>query len=202
MPDDTEATAHRARLEAIVKEAEASHLWLTIENQFLDNREQRTLHIDAVFRTFVQGDLSINEYWRKFKAMADDLADLNAPIEDQIHVLNIFRGLNQRFEHIGSIIWRYSSFLNFLKVWDDMLLEEIHMDSTGPLAAPTALYTNAASPTAKPSSSTPSRPPNDGNDGTGGNRNKYNNKNHNSGNGGGNNGKNSNGGGGHGGSSS
>jgi hypothetical protein len=62
MPDDTEATAHRARLEAIVKEAEASHLWLTIENQFLDNREQRTLHIDAAFRTFVQGDLSINEY--------------------------------------------------------------------------------------------------------------------------------------------
>jgi hypothetical protein len=154
------------------------HLWLVIENQFLRNREQRTLHLDADFPTFVQGDLSINEYCHNFKAMADDLADLGAPVEDRILTLNILQGLNQRFKHVGSIIRRYSPFLNFLKVWDDLLLEEIHMDSTGP---PTA-------PAVKPPSSTPSRPPNGGNGGTGGNRNKYNNKNRNSGNGGGNNG--------------
>jgi hypothetical protein len=74
------------------------------------------------------------------------------------------------------------------------------MDSTGPPAAPTALYTNAVSSAAKPPSSTPSRPPNGGNSGTGGNW-KNNNKNRNSGNGGGNNGKNSNSGEGRGGSS-
>jgi hypothetical protein len=96
---------------------------------------------------------------------------------------------------VGSIIQRYSPFLNFLKVRDDLLLEEIHTDSTGPLASPMALYTNAASPVAKPPSSTPSRPPNGENGGTDGNRNKYNNKNRN---GGGNNGKNSYGGGGRG----
>jgi hypothetical protein len=62
--------------------------------------------------------------------MADGLADLGAPVEDQILVLNILRGLNQCFEHVGSIIWRYSPFPNFLKVWDDLLPEEIHMDST------------------------------------------------------------------------
>jgi hypothetical protein len=179
----------------------ACHLWLAIENQFLSNREQHTLHLDAAFRTFVQGDLSINEYCRKFKAMTDDLADLGAPIEDRILILNILRGLNQRFEHVDSIIRRYSPFLNFLKVQDDLLLEEIHMDSTEPPAALTALYTNVASSAAKPPSSTPSRPPNGGNGGTGGNRNNNNNKNHNSGNGGGNNGKNNNSGGVRGGSS-
>jgi hypothetical protein len=31
----------------------ARHLWLTIENQFLDNREQCTIYLDAVFHTFV-----------------------------------------------------------------------------------------------------------------------------------------------------
>jgi hypothetical protein len=31
----------------------ARHLWLTIKNQFLSNREQRTLHLYATFRTFV-----------------------------------------------------------------------------------------------------------------------------------------------------
>jgi hypothetical protein len=180
----------------------ARHLWLAIENQFLDNREQRILHLDAAFHTFVQGDLSVNEYCRKFKDMADGLADLGTPVEDRILVLNILRVLNQRFEHMGSIIRRYSPFLNFLKVRDDLLLEEIHMDSIRPPAAPTALYTNVASPAAKSPSSTSSRPPNGGNSGTSGNRNKYNNKNRNSDNGGGNNGKNSNGGGGRGGSSS
>jgi hypothetical protein len=30
----------------------ARHLWLAIENQFLGNREQRTLHLDAAFRNF------------------------------------------------------------------------------------------------------------------------------------------------------
>jgi hypothetical protein len=125
--------------------------------------------------------------------MADGLADLSAPVEDRILILNIIRGLKQRFEHVGSIIQCYSPFSNFLKVQDDLLLEEIHMDSTEPPAATTALYTNAASPTAKPPSSTPSRLPNGGNGGTGGNQNKYNNKNRNGGNGGGNNDKNSNG---------
>jgi hypothetical protein len=162
----------------------ARHLWLTIENQFLGNHEQRTLHLDAAFRTFVQGDLSVNEYCRKFKAMADGMADLSAPVEDRILILNILRGLNQCFEHVGSIIRRYTPFLNFFKVQGELLLEEIHMDSTGSLAAPTAFYANVASPAAKPLSSTPSRPPHGGNSGTGGNQTKSNNKNRNSGNGG------------------
>jgi hypothetical protein len=121
------------------------HLWLAIKNQFLGNREQHTLHLDAVFRTFVQGDLSVNEYCHKFKAMADSLADLGAPVEDRILILNILWELNQRFKHVCSIIRCYSPFLNFLQVQDDLLLKEIHMDSTGPPVALTTLYTNVAS---------------------------------------------------------
>jgi hypothetical protein len=133
--------------------------------------------------------------------MADGLADLGAPVENWILILNILRGLNQRFKHVGSIIRRYSSFLNILKVQDDLLLEEIHMDSIRPPAAPMALYTNVASPAAKPPSSAPSRPPNGRNGSTGGNQTKYNNKHRNSGNGDGNNGKNNTGNEGRGGSS-
>jgi hypothetical protein len=133
--------------------------------------------------------------------MADGQADLGTPVEDQILVLNILQGLKQRFEHVGSIIRCYSPCSNFLKVWDALLLEEIHMDNTGPPIAPTVLYTNIASVVAKPSSSTPSHPPNGGNSSVGGNRTKYHNKNNNSGHGGGHNGKNITGGGGRRGSS-
>jgi hypothetical protein len=74
---------------------------------------------------------------------------------------------------VGSIIRYYSPFSNFLKVQDDLLLGDIHMDSTRSLAAPTVLYTNVASLAAKPPSFTPSHPPHGGNSG---NRTKYNNK--------------------------
>jgi hypothetical protein len=85
-----------ADLHQVVQEhgCTARHLWFAIENQFLANREQHTLHLDAAFRTFVQGDLSINEYCHKFKAMTNGLADLDAPVEDRILALNILRGLN------------------------------------------------------------------------------------------------------------
>jgi hypothetical protein len=54
--------------------------------------------------------------------MTNDLADLDAPVDDRILVLNILRGLNQHFGHVGSIIWFYLPFLNLLKVQDDLLL--------------------------------------------------------------------------------
>jgi hypothetical protein len=54
--------------------------------------------------------------------MTDTLADLGSPIDDRILILNIICGLNQHFEYVGAIIRRYSPFLNFLKVWDDILL--------------------------------------------------------------------------------
>jgi hypothetical protein len=145
--------------------ATARHLWLAIENQFLRNREQLTLYLDAAFRNFVQGDLTASEYYRKFKNMADALADLGSPVDDQILVLNILRDLNPRFEHLGAIIRRYTPFPSFLKVQDDLILEELHLDSSGPPADATALYTCLALAAARPpapSPAPPSRPPSNG----------------------------------------
>jgi hypothetical protein len=177
-----------ADLQEVIQECGHSgrHLWFTLENQFLRNRETHTLHLDATFRNFVQGDLSMIEYCRKFEGMADALADLRSPVDDWILILNIHHGLNQYFENLVAIIRRSSSFLNFLKVYDDHLLEEIHLDTTGPSAAPTVLYTSTAPPTPKPQPFAPSRPTNSKN-----NRNKNNNRCN-----GGNDGKNNNSGGG------
>jgi hypothetical protein len=80
------------------------HMWLALENQFLGNHETRTLHLDAAFHNFVQGDLSMTEYCCKFKGMADALTDLGSPVDDQILILNILCGLNQCFEHLRAII--------------------------------------------------------------------------------------------------
>jgi hypothetical protein len=68
------------------------HLWLAIENQFLGNREQHTLHLDATFCTFVQGDLSVSEYCHKFKTMADGLVDLGSSSKIGSSSSTFFRG--------------------------------------------------------------------------------------------------------------
>jgi hypothetical protein len=105
----------------------------------------------------------VTEYCCKFKGMVYALADLRLPVDDRILVLNILRGLNQRFEHLGAIIQRSSPFPNFLKVRDDLLLEKIHLDTAGPSAALMALYTSTAPLAPKSAASAPTCPPNNNN---------------------------------------
>jgi hypothetical protein len=154
-------------LHQVVRErgATARHMWLAIENQFLSNREQCTLHLDAAFHNFVQGDLTVSEYCHKFKNMVDALANLRSPVDDRILVLNILRSLNPRFEHLDAIIRRYTPFPSFLKVRNDLILEELHLDSSGPPADATAVYTCSAPTAARlpaPMPAPPSRPPSNG----------------------------------------
>jgi hypothetical protein len=69
-------------LHEIVRELiETAHqACLTIEAQFLGNSESRVLQLDARFRAFKQGDLSVSDYYRKMKGMADDLRALGETI--------------------------------------------------------------------------------------------------------------------------
>jgi hypothetical protein len=62
--------------------------------------------LDAEFRTLCQGALSVDAYCRKMKTMADALADLGEPIQDRTLVLNILRGLNERFQFMSQLISR------------------------------------------------------------------------------------------------
>jgi hypothetical protein len=74
---------------------------------------------------FVQGDLSIREYYRKMKGFSDALADLNTPVNDRILVLALLHGLNLRYENLCTIITCSAPFPSFKKVCDDLILEEL-----------------------------------------------------------------------------
>ena len=69
---------------------------LAVQDQFLGNKEHRALYLDAAFRDFSQGDLSINDYCSQFKKKAEKLRDLGEHITDRTLVLNILRGLNEQ----------------------------------------------------------------------------------------------------------
>jgi transposase InsO family protein/uncharacterized membrane protein YgcG len=129
--------------------------WLAIEGQFLGNAEARALRLDAAFWTFVQGDLSVSEYCRKMKAMADSLGDMGCPVEDCMLVLNVLHGLSDRYTHLRSMIMRQRPFPTFLQVRDDLALEEITMGTqaaliSGPGSSSSSTALAALTPTRPP----------------------------------------------------
>jgi len=127
----------------------ARHAWLAVESQFLGNREARSIQLETKFRNFVQGDLlSITDYSPKLKKMADDLTALGEVITDRTLVLNLIRGLNERFTHVGTLLRRAKPFPTFLEAREDLILEELTMmdRKETPAAALAASTTPAAAP--------------------------------------------------------
>ena len=78
----------------------ARQAWVALVGLFLGNAEYRSLQLDAIFRTFQQGDLSVGEFCRRMKGMADALHDLGCPVSDRILVLNVLRGLSSTYDHL------------------------------------------------------------------------------------------------------
>nr|XP_034576615.1 uncharacterized protein LOC117840246 [Setaria viridis] len=109
-------------------ETTARITWLVLEDQFLGNKESRALHLEAAFRTFVQGDLPVAEYSRRLKSMADALAvaEFNDPVTDRQLVLSFIRGLNDKYAHMVSFLKTQRPFPTFAaEVRSILLLEEL-----------------------------------------------------------------------------
>jgi hypothetical protein len=107
-----------SELQDIAKEHDiaAHQIWLTLKHQFIGNNETRTLHLDATFRNFVLGDLSVSDYCRKLKSMADSLGDLVYMVSYRNLILNVLRGLNKQYNHLQAIITCSMPFPTFHKV--------------------------------------------------------------------------------------
>ena len=93
--------------------------------------------------------------------MAEDLRDLGQPVTEATLVLNIIRGLNERFSALGLHLRSSTSLPSFLQVRDDLRLEELTMAKAPPAAALTALSgsSTGGSGGSKPPTPAPPRPP-------------------------------------------
>ncbi|XP_039827512.1 uncharacterized protein LOC120689272 [Panicum virgatum] len=116
--------------------------WLAVETQFLGNRETRALYLDAEFRGFSQGDLSITDYCRHLQQMVTDLGALSEVVSDRTLVLNLIRGLNERYANIGLHLRRSQPFPSFLEAKEALRLEELTLAHQA--ATPTALVATQA----------------------------------------------------------
>ncbi|XP_062185472.1 uncharacterized protein LOC133889047 [Phragmites australis] len=162
-------------------------IWVGLEDQFIGNKETRAIILDAEFRTLVQGDLSVTDYCHKMKSMADALGDLGETVLDRTLVLNLLRGLNEKFSYMAALIKRTRPFPTFSDVRADLLIEEVTLASKA--TTPTALVATAPARPPAPRAPGPSYPPtaprlggpggpgipggsNNGNGGGGSNRNR------------------------------
>jgi uncharacterized membrane protein YgcG len=98
--------------------------------------------MDAKFRTLIQGDLSITDYLNKMKSMADALGTLGELVLDRTLVLNVLRGLNDRYSHMAAMIKRTRPFLSYSDVRADLLIEEVTLASKS--STPTAFVTSTS----------------------------------------------------------
>jgi hypothetical protein len=133
-----------------------------LENHFHSNHETCALHIDATFRSFILGELSVNIYCRKMKGFTDSLANLNVDVTDRVLMLNFLRRLNNNFKHLRAIFRHMTHFPSFQKVLDELCLEEIQQGIQGQLASsttPTVLYTMQKPLSSSSSASRQERPP-------------------------------------------
>ena len=79
------------------------------------------------------------DYCRRFKSMADALGDLGEQVSDRTIVLNIIRGLNEKFAAVGRDIRRNRPLCTFLEARDDLLLEELTMANPASTPSTTVL---------------------------------------------------------------
>jgi hypothetical protein len=86
-------------------------VWLALEEQFLRNRAARAFHLDAQFHQ-ISGGLSVGEYCRQMKGMADSLHDLGEQVAHRTLVLNLLRGLSLATTTSKAIIKRSSQWLS------------------------------------------------------------------------------------------
>jgi hypothetical protein len=91
------------------------------------------------FNSFIQGDLSVDDYCRRMKRMTDDLCDLGEHVEDRTLVLQVLRGLNKKYDHVKTYLKRARLFSSFHDVRNDLLLEELSLDAEASSGSATAL---------------------------------------------------------------
>ncbi|KAK1697002.1 hypothetical protein QYE76_013699 [Lolium multiflorum] len=124
----------------------ARQLWLAARDLFTANKANKAIYLDNDFRQLVQGSLSIHEYCRRQKHLADALSDNDSPVSDRALVLNTLRGLGPRFASAATVISMTDPLPTFLRTRAMLLMEEMQQANAAATSANTALAAQARGP--------------------------------------------------------
>lgn len=114
----------------VVREPEntAYNVWDKLYTFFRDNEPGWAIHIREELSATKQGDMTIGSYCHRLKALADALADVGEPVNDEMLILLMIRGLNYRFDVLATILRMQMPFTTFVQARSLLLLEEINLN--------------------------------------------------------------------------
>ena len=124
--------------------AAAFTIWNAIVDQFRDHQLHRAVYLESEYRSLYQGDLNVTDYTAKLKELADALGDLGQPVSDQSQVLNMLRGLNDKYRHCIATITSRQPPHTFLSARSFLLLEELYATEHGKMATQHAMLAQGA----------------------------------------------------------
>ncbi|XP_021990975.1 uncharacterized protein LOC110887711 [Helianthus annuus] len=100
------ATISNDLLHTILKpNTTAYEAWTTLENIFQDNKSSRAIHLLHKFsNTRLDGFPNVSAYCQLLKILANQLANVGSPVDNERLVLQLLSGLNEQYEGIATII--------------------------------------------------------------------------------------------------
>ena len=144
----------------------AHSLWTRLSNIYHDNAETRSSYLEQEFHGLQQDSMTVTDYCRKQKVLADELNALGTPISDKRLVQNTLRGLQPKLAYMRTLTLKQRPLPSFLDVRSSLLLEELTLQQSGSLSSaptPTAFIARGDStpqpPRAPPDNTTQPRRP-------------------------------------------
>jgi hypothetical protein len=122
----------------------AHTLWSRLSSIYHDNAETRSSYLEQEFHGLQQGAMTVGDYCRKQKALADELNAMGTTTSDRSLVQNTLRGLGQRLAYMRTLLLKQRPFPTFLDVRSSLLLEELTLVQSD--ASPTAFVARSAAP--------------------------------------------------------
>nr|GFB92303.1 hypothetical protein [Tanacetum cinerariifolium] len=86
--------------------------------------EACALELESELRSMDLGSMSISKYCKRIKVISDLLANIDALVEEKTLVMYAINGLNEKFEHVTSIIRHSTKHPILLEAWSMLLVEE------------------------------------------------------------------------------
>jgi hypothetical protein len=110
--------------EVMTAHGTAREVWAQLRDFFDYEDEHVALDAGEELRYGAQGDLSIEDYCWRLKALAEALAERGEPVEDRVLTLLMLRGLSPRFQAMGAALLVCPAAPSFMVAFARLHLEE------------------------------------------------------------------------------
>ncbi|XP_076918549.1 uncharacterized protein LOC143579017 [Bidens hawaiensis] len=99
--------------------------WKATENLFQDNKATRALFLKQGFaNTRLENFSSMHEYCQEIKVLADQLNNVDAPVDENDIVLQTLNGLTEKYETVATVLQNTKTLPSFFEVRSQLCMNE------------------------------------------------------------------------------